>query len=117
MWIQKLIQNLGGRKFLLSILAIGCGTAIEVLTVRGMTPAFAGVLTGIVAAFAVSNWASTREYYKAGPQKDNNNKQLQALEKRQEKVEQSLVNVAQNVHTMNVLIDNAQRGMNNGQNS
>ena len=39
-----MLTRLGGRKFLMALITIGVGTAIEMYTTRGITPAFAGLL-------------------------------------------------------------------------
>lgn len=58
------LQRLGGRKFLLALIVIGVGSAIEIYTKRGMSTAFATLLASIVAAFSASNYAVTREHFK-----------------------------------------------------
>lgn len=62
---MSLLQKLGGRKFLLALVVIGVGTAIEIYTERGMSVAFATLLGSIVAAFSASNFAVTREHFRS----------------------------------------------------
>lgn len=50
-----MVSKLGGRKFLLALIAIGVGTAIELTTDRGVSASFAALLAGIVAAFGAAN--------------------------------------------------------------
>jgi len=52
---NSLIEKLGGRKFVLAMIAVAVGTAIEVTTTRGVSGSFAGLLAGIVAAFGAAN--------------------------------------------------------------
>lgn len=61
-------SRFGGRKFLLALLAIGVGTAIELLTDRGLSVPMAGLLGTIVAAFQAANYAVTREYARKSAQ-------------------------------------------------
>jgi len=59
-----MFQRLGGRKFLLAIIVIGVGTAVEIVTERGVSANFAALLGGIVAAFSAANFAVSREHFK-----------------------------------------------------
>lgn len=121
MWIAKLLQNLGGRKFLLSILAIGCGTAIEILSPRGVTPAFAAFLTSCVGAFAVSNWASSREYFKSQGQKKaekpTNSIELEQVKKVLENQQILLEGTAETVYNISTLLNTVTQGNSRGENT
>ena len=58
-----MLTRLGGRKFLMALITIGVGTAIEMYTTRGITPAFAGLLATIVATFSITNTANSKAYF------------------------------------------------------
>ena len=92
--------KLGGRKFILALIAMGIGTFIEIYTVRGVSTSFAGLLAGLVAAFSAANFAVSAQHFKAGGAKGddklvktiaeaskNNSHSLASL---QEKMEESI---------------------------
>lgn len=62
--MNKLWQAIGGRKFLLALVCIGVGTAIELETARGLSMNMAGLLAMILAAFNVSNVMATKDFLK-----------------------------------------------------
>jgi hypothetical protein len=59
---MDLLQRMGGRKFILALLAIGVATAIEIKTERGLSATMAGFLGTLVAAFSVVNYAVTKKH-------------------------------------------------------
>ncbi len=50
-WLDKL----GGRKFVLTIIVIVVGTAVQLLSPGGCNPSYASLLIGICAAFSAAN--------------------------------------------------------------
>lgn len=55
-----MIDALGGRKFLVSILIIAVGTAVQIYSPLGVTEAFTALLVGIAATFGATNaWVTT----------------------------------------------------------
>lgn len=60
------LDNLGGRKFVLTVVCVAVGTAVELYTSRGVTPAFAGLLGTLVAAFGAANAFNTQQYLANG---------------------------------------------------
>jgi hypothetical protein len=61
-FLNNLIIGLGGRKFLLAVASLLVGGYIEAQTARGVTPAFAGLVTAILAAFSMSNTMATKAF-------------------------------------------------------
>ena len=59
------LDAIGGRKFVLTLICVGVGTAVELYTNRGVTPAFAGLLATLVAAFGAANAFNTKQYLEA----------------------------------------------------
>ncbi len=49
------LEKLGGRKFVLAILAVAVGTAVQILSPHGVNESFVALLVGITAAFGASN--------------------------------------------------------------
>jgi hypothetical protein len=66
------IDSLGGRKFVLTVLCVAVGTAVEITTTRGVSPAFAGLLAALVAAFGAANAYNTNQALKASTSPDDN---------------------------------------------
>jgi hypothetical protein len=56
------LQRLGGRKFILALIAIAVATVIEMKTDRGLSPTMAGFLGTLVAAFSMANYAVTKKH-------------------------------------------------------
>lgn len=56
-----MIERLGGRKFLLTLIAVAVGTAVELTTARGITTSFAGLLAALVAAYGAANAVITNK--------------------------------------------------------
>lgn len=52
---MDIIEKLGGRKFLLTIICVAVGTAVELRTDRGVSASFAGLLAALVTAFGAAN--------------------------------------------------------------
>ncbi len=56
-----MLDKLGGRKFLLTLLIIAVGTAVQVLSPKGVTTEFTALLIGVATAFGASNaWVSSK---------------------------------------------------------
>lgn len=51
----SLIDSLGGRKFLLTLLTLAIGTAVQILSPLGVTTEFAALLVGLTTAFGAAN--------------------------------------------------------------
>jgi hypothetical protein len=107
-----MIERLGGRKFVLTILVLGLATAVELLTTRGITQWFAGLLIGLVGVYGASNVAITRKALMASegaveaePAEDNG-----VVLSRLETLEQKSEMVANAVSTTNQLIMQAMNG-------
>lgn len=49
------LDKLGGRKFVLALLTILVGTAVQILSPNGVNDSFVALLVGITAAFGASN--------------------------------------------------------------
>lgn len=56
---NRLFDILGGRKMALTLLAVAVGTAIELMTDRGLSPTFGTFLAGAVASFSAANVITT----------------------------------------------------------
>ncbi len=52
-----MLDKLGGRKFLLTLIVIGVGSLVQALTAKGVTTEFAALLIGAATAFGASNAA------------------------------------------------------------
>jgi hypothetical protein len=59
---MDILQRLGGRKFILALIAVAVGTAIELNTARGLSATMAGLLGTLVAAFSAANYAVTKKH-------------------------------------------------------
>lgn len=46
----------------MALVVVGVGTAIELHTVRGLSPVFAGLLATILATFSMTNYATTKQH-------------------------------------------------------
>jgi hypothetical protein len=55
-WIEKI----GGRKFLLTVLAFGTATAVELCSDRGITEAYALLIASLVGVYGATNVAITK---------------------------------------------------------
>lgn len=49
------LEKIGGRKFVLAILAVAVGTAVQIFSPHGVNESFVALLVGITAAFGASN--------------------------------------------------------------
>lgn len=58
-WMQKI----GGRKFLIALLAIGAGMYLEIAKAGGLSVNMAGLLVGLVGAFSVANSVITGKHF------------------------------------------------------
>lgn len=54
-----MIEKLGGRKFLTTLIAMIIGTAVQLLSQKGVTPEFAALLATLVTAFGAANVFAT----------------------------------------------------------
>src|SRR5690554_3228678 len=61
---MEFLQKIGGRKFIMALIAVGVATAIEIKTDRGLSVTMAGLLGSLVAAFSLANYANTASYNK-----------------------------------------------------
>lgn len=59
------LQKLGGRKFLLALFCIVVGSVIDFYTERGLSPALAGLMGSIVAAFSMANYAVSKAHFQS----------------------------------------------------
>ncbi len=57
-----LLQKLGGRKFIMAIIAGGFASYLEVGTAKGLSPTMAGFLVALVGSFSVVNHLATKSY-------------------------------------------------------
>ncbi len=106
------MTHIGGRKFLLALIAIGIGTAIELTTDRGVSASFAGLLAGIIATFSAANFAVTNSHMKKGnkggtpevsnvsAQMNEINNSLQAMAETQTQAAQITMNTHKLIQTM-----------------
>ncbi len=60
------LQKIGGRKFIMALIAIGAATFIELKHPAGLSATMAGFLGSIVAAFSVANFAVTKTHMNRG---------------------------------------------------
>jgi hypothetical protein len=56
-----MLEKLGGTKFLMTLIAMGIGTAVEILKPSGLGATFAGLLAGLVATYGVANTMITNK--------------------------------------------------------
>lgn len=59
------MERFGGRKFVLTLICVAVGAAVELTTARGVTAAFAGLLGTLVAAFGATNSWNTQQWLKS----------------------------------------------------
>lgn len=62
---MDMLQRLGGRKWILALVAIGVGAYIELYTQRGLSQTMAGLLAALVASFHAANHFTTQMYLKS----------------------------------------------------
>lgn len=65
------MSNIGGRKFLLTLLMIAVGLAVEIATPRGLSPVFASFLAGILAAYHAANTVVTKRSVGSGDNEES----------------------------------------------
>ena len=112
-----MIEKLGGRKFVLTLLIIAVATVIELLTERGITEAYAMLLAGLVGVYSASNVAITRGALTAAgvtseeggeealtPPEAPGAPELAALSERLQAQEEALASVAESVAQSNQLM-------------
>lgn len=70
---MDILQKLGGRKFIMAIIAIGAGMYLEMMTPHGLSVNMTGLLVGLVGAFSAANYMATAKHFdfKAGGNDDN----------------------------------------------
>lgn len=109
--LSELIEKAGGRKFVLTLLAFGTATAVELLSERGITEAYAMLIAGLVGVYGASNVAITRgaltsgaaasegatEQPVTGATNNDLEVQLATLAASQDEIKQTVEAVAQNV--------------------
>ncbi len=78
--MNSIFEKLGGTKMSLSILAILVGAAIELLTPRGVSPSFAGLLAGIVAAYGAANAVITNRTSSLEAESPSESSQVESLQ-------------------------------------
>ena len=59
---MDVMEALGGRKFVLTLICVGVGTVIELKTANGMSATFAGLLAALVTAFGAANAFLSAKY-------------------------------------------------------
>lgn len=64
------LDSLGGRKFILTVIVITVGTAVQLLAPGGCNPSYASLLIGITAAFNAANSIVTTSTFMKGNQTD-----------------------------------------------
>ncbi len=69
-WLDKL----GGRKFVLTIIVMLLGTAVQLLSSGGCNPSYASLLIGICAAFNAANSVVTVNSMKGSQVETDQNK-------------------------------------------
>lgn len=67
--MNKLFQMVGGRKFLLTVVAMIGGALIDLGTAKGLSMPLATFLGAALAAFCASNYAVSKEYMRTEAQK------------------------------------------------
>lgn len=50
-----MFEKMGGRKFVLSLIVIAVGTAVQILSPHGVTESFTALLIGVAGVFGASN--------------------------------------------------------------
>jgi hypothetical protein len=110
--LSELIEKAGGRKFVLTLLAFGTATAVELLSERGITEAYAMLIAGLVGVYGASNVAITRGALSSGASEGGSEVpdttqasafqaetqiQLATLAASQDEIKQTVEAVAQNV--------------------
>lgn len=65
---MDLLQKIGGRKFLMALIATGAAVFMEVGTSKGLSVNLAGLLVGLVGVFSAANYKTTAKHFdmKAG---------------------------------------------------
>ena len=93
------MQKLGGRKFILTLIAMAIGTAIEIYTTRGISPSFAGLLAGLITAFSAANWAVSKDHFKkvSAKGKETDNKTLEDIKNNIQAIANSQADVMQGI--------------------
>lgn len=56
-----MLERLGGTKFLMALIAMAIGTAVELLKPGGIGPTFASLLAGLMATYGVANTVITNK--------------------------------------------------------
>jgi hypothetical protein len=60
--MMDILQRLGGRKFLMSLIVIGVGIALDIKAPNGLSATMAGFLVSLVGMFSVANNAASKAY-------------------------------------------------------
>jgi uncharacterized membrane protein required for colicin V production len=59
------LQKLGGRKFLMALICVSAGVAVDILSPNGLSAELAGLMAAIVAAFSAANYAVTKQHFQS----------------------------------------------------
>lgn len=59
------LQKLGGRKFLMALVCVGAGVAVDILSPNGLSAELAGLMAAIVATFSAANFAVTKQHFQS----------------------------------------------------
>jgi drug/metabolite transporter (DMT)-like permease len=62
---MDMMTKIGGRKFLMALVVVGCSMVLEMKSEKGLTPTMAAFLAGIVAAFSAANYAVSAKHMSA----------------------------------------------------
>ena len=98
-----IFDKVGGRKFVLALIAVAVGAAVDLLTERGLSQSLGMLLGGIVAAFSVTNMAVK---YKLGvdktsdlvkPEEQSNQELIAAMQQSNEAGQQFIQELNQNL--------------------
>lgn len=112
------MEKMGGRKFVLTLLMIGVGTVIEVVTERGLSATFAGFLGAILAAYSAANAVITNKAMSMSTESEveapntggDMQAQLEALDAKVSALEEPLIAIAQTSSNTLKLIQGAVTG-------
>lgn len=108
------LEALGGRKFLLTLLAFITATAVELCTERGITEWYAGLIIGLVGVYGATNVAITNKGISAGAPVEGapvpEAVDLEPITSKLDALEGTLNGVAQNALTTSQLLEAAAKG-------
>ncbi len=102
--LNNLLLALGGRKFILANIALGCGMYIEIQTTRGVSPAFAGLVVAILGAFSVTNTLNTKSYLDS--KQTNGSDKIDEIHGRMDQLAVNTAQAAQAVANTQLMLEN-----------